>query len=284
MRLDRARLTEVLDADYGYYHGPEPTCWIDDRLMPSTDDFIASQLCADMSVLDAGCGNGATLLRYSGRFAHAVGVDNDQAHIDLAVRARESAGVGNVQFVLGDLNDLTGPEWDERFDYVFSERGPVGYGIVGVQAALRMLRTDGLIFSELIGELHHQEVREIFGGGPRRNQRVRALDQAAVAMERSGVNTRVAADFVTKRHYPDIYEWLKFQCGIWAWAGGSLPSPDDPRLALFAERNCRADGSVEVTHHVAWAGGVKLAESPYGEGYAAGSARRADAANREHRR
>ena len=76
-------------------------------------------------------------------------------------------------------------------------------------------------------------------------------------MERSGVSIRLAADMVTKRYYPDIYEWLQFQCSIWAWRGGHLPKADDPRLAMFAERNTTPSGEIETTHHVVWVGGVK---------------------------
>ena len=86
-----------------------------------------------------------------------------------------------------------------------------------------------------------------------------------VAMERNGVGIRFAADVVEQRIYPDVYEWLQFQCSIWAWGGGSLPRHDDPRLKLFAERNTTSTGEIETTHHVAWVGGVRLPENPYPE-------------------
>ena len=126
-----------------------------------------------------------------------------------------------------------------------------------------MLKDDGILFCEMIGNLHHQEVAEVFGPGLRRNQMIRTLDQARVAMERNGVSIRIASEIVTHRYYPSIYHWLEFQCGLWAWSGGSLPSPDDPRLALFAERFTTPSGEIETTHHVVWVGGVKLAAPSY---------------------
>jgi hypothetical protein len=119
-----------------------------------------------------------------------------------------------------------------------------------------------MIFAEVIGDLHHQEVREVFSRAPRLNQVIRTLDQVKVAMERCGVGVRVAADIVSKRYYPDIYEWLKFQCSIWAWVDSPFPAVDDPRLELFADRNTDPDGRIEVTHHVVWVGGVKLEDPP----------------------
>jgi SAM-dependent methyltransferase len=262
MPLDRARLVEVLSESYSYYEGPSPVCRIDTRLNPRASDLIGSELRPDMRVLDIGCGDGATLLRHSSRFREGVGIDTDRSHLDLARKARDSAGVTNVELLHLELDDVPHHPWPELFDIVFSERGPIGYQTRGVQAALRVLRPGGLIFSEVIGDLHHQEVREVFGDPVPLNQTIRTLDQVKVAMERSGVGIRVAADLVSKRSYPDVYEWLKFQCGIWAWTGQALPMLDDPRLELFTERHSDAAGRIEVTHHVVWVGGVKLEHPP----------------------
>jgi len=216
-----------------------------------------------MRVIDIGCGSGATLLENGHRFASALGVDNDPTHIRLAEDALQKWAAANVEFRLFDFLDSVEELEPESFDFAFSERGPVGYNSFGIQAALRVLRPNGLLFSEMIGELHHQEVREIFGGGRRQVQMITASDQASVAMERNGVGVRIAADIVEKRYYPDIYEWLQFQCSIWVWRGGPLPPPDDDHFALFAERNTTPSGEIETTHHVVWAGGVKLEGASY---------------------
>ncbi len=102
----------------------------------------------------------------------------------------------------------------------------------------------------------------MFGG--RRRQPVSVLDTVSVAFERGGVDIRIAASLISRRYYPDIYEWLKSQCSIWAWSGTPLPAPDDPRLELFARR--AADrGRIATTHHVVVVGGAKVAGgSPYG--------------------
>ena len=82
-------------------------------------------------------------------------------------------------------------------------------------------------------------------------------------MERNDVDIRLAADIVERRHYPDIYEWIRFQCSIWTWAGGPLPSADDPRFARFAEPNTTPSGEIETTHHVVWVGCVKMKGASY---------------------
>lgn len=51
---DRARLEEVLGADYSYYSGPAPAEDIDDRLHPTTADLLRSSLGPDLDLLDIG--------------------------------------------------------------------------------------------------------------------------------------------------------------------------------------------------------------------------------------
>ena len=263
MELDQDRLRAILESEHSFYGSRRAESRRDSRFNPRTRDMIAAQLRPEMRVLDIGCGNGETLLENSHRFASGLGVDNDPAHIRLAEEALREKGDKNVEFRLLDFVEEVQELEPESFDFAFTERGPIGYNSFGIQAALRVLRADGLLFCEMIGNLHHQEVGELFGPRQPRHQMIRTLEQARVAMERNGVSIRLASEIVEKRYYPNIYEWLQFQCSIWAWSGGSLPSPDDVRLALFAERNTTPSGEIETTHHVVWVAGVKLTGDSY---------------------
>lgn len=265
MELDQKRLKSILNQDHSYYGSRPAKYRTDGNIAPRATEIIASQFHPEMRVLDIGCGNGGTLLENACRIDSALGVDNDPEHIELAEENRIARDVQNVEFRLLDFPTEGNALEPVSFDFVYSERSPIGYDSFGVRAALRILKPGGLIFCELIGELHHQEAREVFGDRTRLSQTITVQDQMRVAMERNGVGIRLAADVVEKRIYPDIYEWLQFQCSIWAWGGGSLPRYDDPRLKLFAERNTISSGEIETTHHVVWAGGVKLDENPYPE-------------------
>lgn len=261
--LDQDRLGEVLGHAYGYYRGPEPREEIDERLHPTTVDLVRSSLTSQSEVLDIGCGDGSTLLDLAPWIGSGVGVDQDPEHVGLAVTSVQASTITNVSFEQLGFEQLTARGWDARFDLAFSERGPVGYSVGSVATALTVVKPGGMLLAEVIGDLHHQEVREVFGG--RRRQPVTVLDAVSVAFERSGVDIRYAANLISRRYYPDVYEWLKFQCSIWAWSGVPLPEPDDPRLELFARRTTEADGRIATTHHVVVVGGAKLVSgSPYG--------------------
>ena len=130
-----------------------------------------------MRVLDVGCGSGATLLENGHRFASGLGIDDDPAHIRLAEEASGQSGRSNVEFRLLDFRE-DGHELEaESFDFVFSERGPIGYDGYGIQASLRVLKDDGLLFCEVIGNLHHQEVNAIFGSTLPHHQFIRTMDE-----------------------------------------------------------------------------------------------------------
>lgn len=253
--FDHHRLEQILSADYSYYSGPEPLCAIDDRLQPTSADFIRSTLRPDLEMLDVGCGSGATILAHADRIGSAVGIDNDANHVALARSALAASGRGNVKFEQLGFEQATGAEWDGRFDLVICERGPVGDSIENVRSAVRVLKPDGALLVEMIGELHHQEVAAAWGS--KRRQPINTLDTVLVAFDRCGLDIRVAANLITRRRYPDVYEWLKFQCSIWVWSGTPLPQPDDPGLQRFVEQASDNASRIVTTHHVVIVGGVK---------------------------
>jgi len=60
-----------------------------------------------MRVLDVGCGQGDVSLRLAalvGPDGHVTGVDRDDAALDRALDRARGAGLGNVEFVVGDLD------------------------------------------------------------------------------------------------------------------------------------------------------------------------------------
>ena len=255
--IDQDRVRCILSAEHSFYGSHNVAIRKDNRWHPGTGNLIAAQFLPTMHVLDVGCGHGETLLEHSTRFETGIGIDYDPNHIQMAQQARVTRDVKNVKFLLLDFPREFKRLPPASFDIVFSQRGPIDETSLSIQAALRLLRPHGLLFCELMGELHHQEARELFKYQLSSNHMTRKVEQARTAMERNGVSIRLAADIVTKWYYPDIYAWLQSQCDIWAWLGVPFPEPNDPRIHLFAEQNTIVTGEIETTHHVVWVAGVK---------------------------
>lgn len=260
MTLDRERLRAVIEAPHAFYER-DFRVRKDHRLHPGARNVLSLQFEPDMEVVDLGCGSGSALVENCNRFRRGVGIDNDPQHLRLAESRRREAGVENVEFLLCDLAEAPDRLGREHFDLAFSERGPILPSSLSVQRSLALVKPGGVIFAEMIGDQHHREVAACFGGGVPPTIRATMLDQARVAFERNGVDVRLAADIITKWCYPDVYEWLRSQCDIWAWAGRRLPSPDNDEdveaITRFAAQTTSLSGEIETTHHVIWVGGVK---------------------------
>ncbi len=140
-----------------------------------------------------------------------MGVDNNKAHIDLANKSKKENKINNISFKLAKSFDL--PFKDEEFDFVFSERGPISGSTVNIQSAMRVLKTNGLLFEETIGELDNQETNEIFHRGQqyRKYQHMNRVEEVKVLFERNGVDIRIISNLISKIVVPNIYEWLKYQ-------------------------------------------------------------------------
>ena len=256
MKIDRDRIRAILRAEHSYYGGDDIPIRQDRRWHPDWQNIIAPQLSPTMRVLDVGCGKGHFLLELCASFHTGLGIDHDPEHIQMAEEAKRAEGVQNVDFLLLDYPDEIARLEPESFDMVVSLRGPLT-DTAEIQAAHYLLRPDGLLYCEEIAELHQKEVVGIFGDSSHRKGMIPKVDEVKALMERNGFDVRLAADIFTKWIYPDVYAWVQYICNLWTWLGIPLPEPDDPRIALFAERNTIATREIETTHHVAWVAGVK---------------------------
>ncbi len=257
MQLDLDKIRSIIQAKHSRFLIKAAPFRIDERWRPKLWDLIAQELTPESRMLDAGCGASTLLLDLSNRFQHGVGVDTDEEALQVVEKEKQARGVTNVEFLRLDFPADMACFEPESFDMLVSLRGPIGDFDAQVQTAYRLLRPGGLIFSEEIAEQHEKEVDPIFDPDYATYEFKPRANEVKAMLERNGFEIRLAADNFTRWIYPDLYAWLQYQCNLWAWLNIPLPEPDDPHIALFAERNTNAAGEIAVTHHVAWVAGVK---------------------------
>ena len=214
MELDESRLRSIFENNHAFYDDAL-TFRKDTRLFPRTGNLILSQFDRSMRVLDLGCGNGDTLIQRHDRFAYGLGIDNDPEHLQIAEEGLKKSGVTNVEFRLLDFEKNHDSLDSESFDFAFSQRGPLDLTPSTIHASARILKSNGLILNELIGKQHLHEVDRVFESPE--DPTVMNIEQNRTEMERCGIEIRVVADYYSKRTYPDIYEWFRFQTDIWSW-------------------------------------------------------------------
>jgi SAM-dependent methyltransferase len=208
-------------------------------------DIITATAGRGDSVLDIGCGDGQTLASLSPRIANGTGYDQSEFAIACAKRNAAERGITNLEFIIGKAVDL--PFEDGRFDFVFSERGPIGHSDLTMEPALRVLRPGGYIFYETL---------PVMGPG---STLLTSLENERNRLERFGIEIKVLAVNVRTEIYGDFYQWAEMQCAIGRYLGEQAPFDSllPERAEAVAARSDRSDGSLPMPYHSIWAGGMK---------------------------
>jgi ubiquinone/menaquinone biosynthesis C-methylase UbiE len=260
MRADQNRIKRILEKNYTYYDREGLVYGIDNRLTTDVRHLLKSNLKQDFKVLDVGCGDGHTLKELADSFRYGIGIDQDASHIAMADEATKD--IDNVSFRIAKAAEL--PFGDSEFDFVFSERGPMAGASIVIQSALKVLKVGGLIFVEIVGELFNRETHGVFGGDQlRKHQFMSGVEMHTVLFERNGVDIRIINNLISKHIFPDIYNWIEYQCGLWSYVGQPLPTIGEiDKIIDFYATNRNDAGELVTTDHKIWIGGVKQEAPP----------------------
>jgi hypothetical protein len=151
-----------------------------------------------------------------------------------------------------------------KFDFIFSERGPISGSNVNIQSALNVLKTGGMLFEETIGDLDSQEINEFFHRGQQyiKYKHMNRVDEVKVLFERNEIDIRIINNLMSYIIFPDIYEWLSYQCPVWSYTGIDFPSLDKVKEFYFYNKNKNQKGKIIITRHRIWIGGIKQHNPP----------------------
>lgn len=114
-------------------------------------------------VLDIGCGTGEFTLQVAANAKRVVGIDFAERAIKKARENIQSKKMANVEFRLAPADKLPYPT--ESFELAISRRGPATDTAQSTMEAYRMLRKDGRLMTQEIGERDKQNWAQVFGRG-----------------------------------------------------------------------------------------------------------------------
>ncbi|MFA6514046.1 MAG: class I SAM-dependent methyltransferase [Patescibacteria group bacterium] len=144
---------------YQFKSGAQVVC----GAKPAFLKLLVENISKDFVVLDLGCGSGELTTQLSRHCKRIIGIDCFANYIKTANKDKKNQKIENVLFKVQDGRKLSFK--DEMFDVVYSSRGPVSANSIFFKEALRVLKKDGLLIEETIGETDKIELKKIFNRG-----------------------------------------------------------------------------------------------------------------------
>jgi len=86
------------------------------------EENILTFLKGNGAVLDLGCGDASHTVEYAKRVARIVGIDIANSLIEIARKRVISAGVNNIDFIIGSVLNIKKLFGADKFDFVISQR------------------------------------------------------------------------------------------------------------------------------------------------------------------
>jgi SAM-dependent methyltransferase len=249
MTIDLARIHSIesqyaaLDPMEAYYRQRVISFETIGPLVPSTRPLLRQALDGRHCVLDIGCGNGETLLDCAQLVDNGVGFDESQYIIKQAGKSARRQNAGNIAFSCGKAVAL--PFRDSSFDFVWSERGPLGHNDATLKEALRVLQPGGRIF-----------VETLFWPDPGKTL-LSDLEVERQRFGRLGVELELLTSRVRHDRYQDVYAWFEVQCVIWRYQHLSPPFPySSETLQAIVSEAGGDDRPFSRPNYTMWIGGV----------------------------
>ena len=251
VNIDLERITAIeasyagLDPMEAYYRKRSIQYKMVGPLAPPTRTLLEQALRDQDNVLDVGCGDGGTLLDCAHLYHTGVGLDESHYILDQARAKAKQRAISNVDFQWGKAIDL--PFQGETFDFVWTERGPLGHNDPTLAEALRVLKPGGCIFVETLAST-----------GPDRTV-LTDLETERDRFERHGLKLEILASRIQEDWFQDIYAWFEFQCSLWRYFDKKPPFPyTADTLQTQLEYAGGDDKSFSLPNHTIWIGGQKI--------------------------
>lgn len=174
---------------------------------PNFFEYLKKYANKNFKVLDLGCGSGEPTLKLSPYFKEIVGIDPFENYIKTAQQRQKESGAKNVIFQIADGKNL--PLEDEHFDVIYSSRGPLSANVNFMRESFRILKKDGLMIEETIGEKDKIELKEIFGRGQGYPMQETKLELVQNLLKQLNMELIESKHFLYYQVYPSINEVIE---------------------------------------------------------------------------
>ena len=157
-------------------------------------------------VIDIGCGTGEFTLEIAAEARTVAGIDFSQRAVKKALENLRSTKISNLEFRLSRADKLAYPE--ERFDLAISRRGPAADTADSIREACRVLKKNGQLMLEEIGERDKQNWAQVFGRGQMYPGTDKVSTELKEKLAREGFRNISADEFEAIEYFATIQDVL----------------------------------------------------------------------------
>ncbi len=172
--------------------------------IPELFKYIKKYSNRESSVLDIGCGSGELDVELAPYFKEIIGIDLFEEYIKSSKKLADNTGMKNVSFQVADGKNL--PFNNEYFDIIISSRGPLSESIDFIKEGYRVLKKDGLLLEETIGENDKIELKKIFGRGQNYPARETKLESVNNQLIQSSMELIDSKYYIFFQVYPSLID------------------------------------------------------------------------------
>mgnify|MGYP003977396121 FL=1 len=158
----------------------------------------------NLRALDLGCGSGELTLKISPYFKEIIGIDPFKNYLKTAKQEKDTKNIKNVKFQVADAKEL--PFKNNFFDIIYSSRGPLSADIDFMNEGYRVLKDNGLMIEETIGETDKIELKNIFNRGQNYPIKKAKLESVKSLLDQLDMNLIESQYFLFYKIYPSIKE------------------------------------------------------------------------------
>ena len=167
--------------------------------IPNFFDLIKKYSNKNFVVLDLGCGSGELSIELASYFKKIVGIDPIECYINTAEEDRKSRQIKNIKFIVASGKNL--PFENSKFDLIISSRGPLSLNLKFFREAKRVLKNEGLLIEETIGESDKVELKKIFGRGQNYPPQGTKLDKVKEILNKKNFTMLYSKNYIYCQNY-----------------------------------------------------------------------------------
>lgn len=180
----------------------EEDSWVEGQSGEDYFDKIVLDGSKGGDVIDIGCGRGEFTLTVARVARKVVGIDFSQKAISKALESSKAHRASNVEFKLADARKIPFPY--ESFDLAFSRRGPAMESLRSITEAFRILRRDGRLMQQEIGERDKLNWKQVFGRGQNFPFTGKIADEKTKLLREAGFKNVDVRDFEATEYFKTL--------------------------------------------------------------------------------